>query len=69
MLDLDKCKRDSNPIDFSQDIDFEYLLNKYGPEGLYELADKLKDIANEDVSDATGEMYNNYQSNEEEEKN
>ena len=30
----------------------EELLCKYGPEGCYELADKLKDAANKDVSDA-----------------
>ena len=33
-------------------IDFDALLNKYGPEGLYEIADKLKEIADKDVQDA-----------------
>ena len=28
------------------------LLSKYGPEGLYELADQLKAAADEDVADA-----------------
>lgn len=51
--DFDK-NRESNPFDFS-DIDFELLLNKYGPEGLYELADRLKNIADKDVSDALNE--------------
>lgn len=51
-MSFDDKKAESPPTDFSQDIDFEYLLSKYGPEGLYELADKLKDVANNDVSDA-----------------
>jgi hypothetical protein len=35
-----------------KDIDFDLLLSKYGPEGLYEIADKLKAIADDDVSKA-----------------
>jgi len=31
---------------------FEALLNKYGPEGLYTIANKLKEIADKDVDDA-----------------
>ena len=36
----------------SQEIDFNKLLEKYGPEGLYIIADELKEIADKDVSDA-----------------
>ena len=34
------------------DIDFEAMLHKYGPEGLYEIAYILKEIADKDVADA-----------------
>lgn len=36
----------------NQSIDLNALLNKYGPEGLYEIADKLKEIADKDVKEA-----------------
>ncbi|MFA5404859.1 MAG: hypothetical protein WC358_07995 [Ignavibacteria bacterium] len=32
-----------------EEFDFEALLSKYGPDGLWELADKLRDIAREDA--------------------
>jgi len=41
-----------NPPIF-EEIDFDKLLNKYGPEGLYDLAKELMKVANKDVSDAT----------------
>ena len=34
----------------SNALDYDKLLNDYGPEGLYAIAQKLKDIANEDVN-------------------
>lgn len=33
-------------------LDINGLLSKYGPEGLYKLADLLKSVADEDVSDS-----------------
>ena len=35
-----------------REINFNTLLDKYGPEGLYLIADKLKEIADEDVRNA-----------------
>lgn len=35
-----------------KDINFKALLEKYGPEGLYEIADKLKELADEDMRTA-----------------
>ena len=34
------------------EIDFESMLNKYGPEGCYDIANKLKEVAMKDVGDA-----------------
>ena len=45
-----KRSKEKNPI--FDEINIDYLLNKYGPEGLYDLAHKLLDAANEDISDA-----------------
>jgi hypothetical protein len=39
-----------NPI--FEEIDVDHLLTKYGPEGIYDLAQELLKAANEDVSDA-----------------
>lgn len=50
-----KCARREDPERF-KDIDFEMLLGKYGPEGLYELADKLKKIADNDVYEALNNL-------------
>lgn len=36
-----------------EEFDFEALLSKYGPDGLWELADKLQGIALKDVAFAT----------------
>ena len=38
-----------------EELNIEALLCKYGPEGLYDLAERLKRAADEDVSDAMGE--------------
>ncbi|MFW6281293.1 MAG: hypothetical protein ACOC1O_00685 [bacterium] len=38
-------------------IIYDDLLNKYGPEGLYEIANKLKQIADEDVNTALKQSY------------
>lgn len=35
-----------------KEINFNALLNKYGPEGLYMIADRLKEIADEDMRNA-----------------
>lgn len=50
----EKESSSNKAFDFS-DIDFEFLLGKHGPDGLYELADRLKDIADKDVSAALNE--------------
>lgn len=34
------------------DFDYDAILTKYGPEGCYEIAEKLIAIANEDISDS-----------------
>jgi hypothetical protein len=38
-------------------IDFYELLRKYGPEGLYAIADRLKEIADEDMREALTVEY------------
>jgi hypothetical protein len=38
-------------------LDIDGLLNKYGPAGLYELAEILKKAADEDISDSYFEPY------------
>ena len=40
-----------------KEIDSEYLLEKYGPEGLYDLAKMLMKVANKDISDAMLESW------------
>lgn len=35
-----------------EEIDINYLHNKYGPEGLYELAQEMLKISREDVNNA-----------------
>jgi len=40
-----------------KEIDFEDLLSKYGPEGLYDLAKELMKVADKDVSDAISDSY------------
>ncbi|MCK9574766.1 MAG: hypothetical protein WC979_03085 [Candidatus Pacearchaeota archaeon] len=46
------CLKDTSDeiIEYSE-INFEELLCKYGPEGLYDIANKLKKLADEDISD------------------
>lgn len=41
-----------------KEINFNELLHKYGPEGLYMIADKLKSIANEDCRTACEQCAN-----------
>lgn len=36
-------------IHYDKEINFNNLLNKYGPEGLYLISDKLKQLADEDI--------------------
>lgn len=45
-FDLEKAP--AEPLKF-EEFDFDLLLSKYGPDGLWELADKLRDIAREDA--------------------
>lgn len=56
MLDNIDKNRQTKPSTILKDcgIDFEGLLNKFGPEGLYEIATHLREIAIDDVRDAMG---------------
>ena len=45
-----KVMKDSTKIEY--DVDYDQLLNKYGPEGLVEIAAKLIEIARKHVEDA-----------------
>ncbi len=44
----------------SKELDFNKLLEKYGPEGLYIIADKLKEIADNDVNEAFKQANNDF---------
>ena len=46
------CDLNANISQQQFDIDFEAMLHKYGPEGLYNIADKLKEVADKDVAKA-----------------
>ncbi len=39
------------------ELDFERLLRKYGPEGLYDIAKKLMKLADEDMSNALSQIH------------
>lgn len=43
--------------DCNQELNYKRLLSIYGPEGLYEIADKLRALADDDVSQALNEHY------------
>jgi len=54
---LSKMKRSDEIIIYGcthckKPFDYNALLNEYGPEGLYEIANKLIEVADEDVSGA-----------------
>jgi len=49
-FDFMKKSEEKNPI--FEEVDVEELLNKYGPEGLYDLAHELLKVSNEDISDS-----------------
>jgi len=49
VLECVKCKGE---------ITYDELLSKYGSEGLYEIADKLKKIADDDVESAMRDSIN-----------
>ncbi len=49
--DLNESKQNTDTID-ALDFDYDAILTKYGPEGCYEIAEKLIAIANEDISDS-----------------
>lgn len=42
----------SEPLKF-EEFDFNQLLSKYGPDGLWELSDKLREIVMKDVEFST----------------
>ena len=48
LLDIDEKDSSNIPREFPE-IDFNKLLSEYGPDGLFELADKLKQIAMDDM--------------------
>jgi len=50
------------PVDplILKEVDPEYLLNKYGPEGLYDLAKELMKVADKDISDALSDDINSW---------
>ena len=50
--DISSIKDNSDEVIDYPDIDFDDLLNKYGPEGLYDIADKLIKMADKDMYDA-----------------
>lgn len=51
-----KLKRNTNELPiWKDDINLDDILNKYGPEGCYEIADALKKIADKDMEDALNE--------------
>jgi len=50
-------KRSSEDPLIFKEIDSEYLLEKYGPEGLYDLAKMLMKVANKDISDIYNDTY------------
>ena len=45
--------------EIDKELNFNAMLSKYGPEGLYLIADKLKELADEDVSNAINQCNNN----------
>lgn len=46
LFDIEKAQTESREF---EEFDFEALLHKYGPDGLWELSDKLRDIAMKDA--------------------
>lgn len=55
MEDFSKYE-ECHPRDFSEvlaDFDFDALLSKYGPEGLWAIGNKMREVALEDVQLAT----------------
>ena len=56
-LDIDALNRTINDVleQADKDLNFDGMLSKYGPEGLYLIAGKLKQIADADVAQALAE--------------
>jgi len=50
--------KEEDPI--FKEINIQKLLDKFGPEGLYNLAQRLLDIANEDISDSIDDIHGLY---------
>ena len=65
-MDYDKTMKkdtDSNALYtllecVDKEINFNALLDKYGPEGLYMIANKLKELADEDMRNALDQCNN-----------
>jgi hypothetical protein len=55
---FDACRKtnDDTLIKFDSEIGFDALLSKYGPEGLYLIAGKLRQVADADVAQALAEI-------------
>ena len=53
----DFIKRSNSLETVYDDFDFEAVLNKYGPEGCYQIAEKLIKLADEDIRNALSENY------------
>ena len=47
---LSICAQSTEKINYG--IDYDELLRKFGPEGLYEISDNLRRVANEDIASA-----------------
>jgi hypothetical protein len=52
VLQENKCNNADLLECVDKEINFSALLNKYGPEGLYIIADKLKELADEEMQNA-----------------
>jgi len=47
--------KEINPI--FDEVDLDDLLNRFGPEGLYDLAKEAMEVADKDISDAMNTEY------------
>lgn len=53
----DFIKKSNSLENVFDDFDFDAVLNKYGPEGCMQIAERLIKIAHEDVRNALNENY------------
>jgi len=56
---INKQSSDVPTIEWFPEIKVEELINKYGPEGLYDIAHLLMNAADKDVSDTINSYENN----------